>query len=69
MHQHLHQYHPPFQLLKEHSNPIPLLHHVLVNPHQPNLHQGKGQYCHQSNHQARHLTPQETKHQVMIWMV
>ena len=53
MHQHLHQDHLPLKLLKYHIHPLPLLHPVLVNPHQPHLHQVKVQDCHQSHHHER----------------
>ena len=69
IHQHLHQDHLPLQLLKEHIRPLPPLHPVLVNPHQPRLHQGKVQDCHQYHHHSRHQPPQEPKHQDMIQMV
>ena len=59
MHQHLQQNHLSLQLMKEHTQPLPLLHLVLVNPHQPILHQCKGQYYHQCHHHRRHqLAPE-----------
>ena len=63
MHQHLHQDHPPLQLLKEHSHHLSLLHPVLVNPRQPRLHQGKGQDYHQNHHHGRQQTPPRSQTQ------
>ena len=63
MHQHLHQDHPPLQLLKDHSHHLSLLRPVLVKPRQPRLHQGKGQDYHQNHHHGRHQTPQRSQTQ------
>ena len=57
IHQHHHQDHPPLQILKEHSHPIPSLHPVLFKPHQPHLHQGIGKDRHQPHHHKRHQPP------------
>ena len=66
MYQHLPQYHLSLQLIKYHSHPIPLLHHVIVNPHLPRLRQGKEQHRHQSHCHRWYQPLHDTEHQNII---